>query len=184
MLNLPEDTKLAAAVEGRRRREAERKSRIFNRRNLVIGVDRDALDRQVVERGRRDEAERQLDRAFERQRLQDARVGLLVEAAVGEERRSLDREIDTFRAVYQRKEHRRDYDLYDPDGLKKALPARLRDDDPRCGMSSAQKFEGEDVTSRERARHLNESVTSWLGQQVRRFTRIRLYGAVFLAHGQ
>ena len=39
----------------------------------------------------------------------------------------------------QRKENRREYDLSDPAGLKKDLPNRLGDDDPRCGPSSLQR---------------------------------------------
>lgn len=42
--------------------------------------------------------------------------------------------------MYQRPENRREFDLYDPAGLMKSIPARLTDDDPRCGPSSAQKY--------------------------------------------
>lgn len=51
-------------------------------------------------------------------------------------------EINEFRKVFQRPEDRREFDLYDPDGMKKSLPIRLNDDDPRMGPSSIQKFEG------------------------------------------
>ena len=36
----------------------------------------------------------------------------------------------------------REFDLYDPDYLKKDKPARVSDDDPRCGIASLQKFDG------------------------------------------
>lgn len=58
-----------------------------------------------------------------------------------QERRKINAEINTFRRVYQRPEDRRDYDLYDPDRLKKSLPARTSDEDPRLGPASAQKYE-------------------------------------------
>ena len=57
-----------------------------------------------------------------------------------QEKRRLNEDINTFRSVYQRPETRREFDLNDPDGLKKSLPGRLLDDDPRCGPSSAQKY--------------------------------------------
>lgn len=57
-----------------------------------------------------------------------------------EERKKLEQEINNFRLNYQRKEDRREFDLNDPNYIKKSLPARLRDDDPRCGISSAQKY--------------------------------------------
>lgn len=40
---------------------------------------------------------------------------------------------------YQKAEDRRDFDLYDPDGKKKDLPARISDNDPRLTVSSAQR---------------------------------------------
>lgn len=58
-----------------------------------------------------------------------------------QERRRINKEVESFRRVHQRAEDRRDYDLYDPEGLKKSLPARVDDngDDPRLGAASAQK---------------------------------------------
>lgn len=44
--------------------------------------------------------------------------------------------------LHQQPDSRREFDLYDPDYLKKDKPARVSDDDPRCGISSIQKFDG------------------------------------------
>lgn len=57
-----------------------------------------------------------------------------------QERQRIADEINKFRVAYQKKEDRREFDLYDPDFFKKLIPARLHDDDPRCGPASAQKF--------------------------------------------
>lgn len=58
-----------------------------------------------------------------------------------QERRRLNEEIESFRRMHQRAEDRRDYDLYDPEALKKSRPARVDDngDDPSLGVASAQK---------------------------------------------
>lgn len=56
-----------------------------------------------------------------------------------QERRRINKEIEHFRRVHQRIEDRRDYDLYDPETLKKSLPSRVDDDDPSLGPASAQK---------------------------------------------
>ena len=56
-----------------------------------------------------------------------------------QEKKRLNQDINTFRSYYQRPEDRREFDIYDPDALKKEVPARIQDDDPRCGVSSAQK---------------------------------------------
>lgn len=55
-----------------------------------------------------------------------------------QERRRINMEIDSFRQKYQRPEDRREFDLNDPEVLKKQLPPRASDGDP-VGMSSAQK---------------------------------------------
>jgi hypothetical protein len=56
--------------------------------------------------------------------------------------RELNHALNEFRGMHQNPDSRREFDLYDPDGLKKDKPARVSDDDPRCGVSSLQKFEG------------------------------------------
>lgn len=57
-----------------------------------------------------------------------------------QERIKVQQEINNFRLHYQHPETRREFDLNDPNLIKKQLPARLNDDDPRCGPSSAQKY--------------------------------------------
>ena len=54
-------------------------------------------------------------------------------------------EMNAYRKKNQQPHQRRDYDLYDPLKLKKSLPARIGDSDPRLGASSLQKFDGEDL---------------------------------------
>ena len=51
----------------------------------------------------------------------------------------LERQQVEFQQLQQRREQRREFDLSDPKGLQKSLPARLGDDDPRCGPASIQK---------------------------------------------
>lgn len=82
-------------------------------------------------------------------------------------RHQLDNEVNHFRSLYQRPEQSRDFDLFDPNGLKKDLPARLGDDDPRLTVSGAQKFDGEDLTEKDRKRIQMQQQRSWLEQQIR-----------------
>lgn len=67
--------------------------------------------------------------------------------------------------MHQRIEDRRDYDLYDPETLKKSLPSRVDDDDPSLGPASAQKFEGEDRNLRERLKVQREQMRWWIQRQ-------------------
>jgi hypothetical protein len=46
----------------------------------------------------------------------------------------------------QGKATRREWDLSRPDAKRLDMPARLGDDDPRCGPASLQRFAGEDLT--------------------------------------
>merc|ERR1719498_1523027 len=60
---------------------------------------------------------------------------------------------------------RREYDLNDPLFKRKGMPARVGDDDPRCGPSSAQKFSGEDLMKEERVRQQRAAMVSSIEQQ-------------------
>ena len=65
-LDLPIDYKEAAAIERRRNMEEQRKSRIFNAKTRIIGIDRQALDQQVHDRKTMEEFERRRSEAFGR----------------------------------------------------------------------------------------------------------------------
>jgi hypothetical protein len=45
------------------------------------------------------------------------------------------------------------------------MPARVSDDDPRCGPASLQKFQGEDLNSRARAKYQKEQLREWSRMQ-------------------
>ena len=72
--------------------------------------------------------------------------------------RSLNVQQNEYRKENQQPHARREWDLYDPDSLKKDKPARVSDDDPRCGVSSIQRFVGEDLNGKERKQLQQEQV--------------------------
>lgn len=160
------DRQEAALIYRKRAQEEERKKRLFNPRQRIFGIDQEALQKQVEERKQREAEERRVQSIFEAEQRRNDQVCLAMEVKEREERRKINKEINTFRQNYQKPEDRREYDLNDPNFLKKQLPARYRDDDPRCGISSAQKFEGEDLCSEERAKVQREQIKSWLDQQM------------------
>ncbi|XP_026501263.1 RIB43A-like with coiled-coils protein 2 [Vanessa tameamea] len=160
-----QDRKEAQNRERRRQCELERRSRIFNARNRKIGVDLPFLERQVEEkRAERGELERK-NLAFAQQMIKDSNLAVVLEAREREERRRIGVEIDEFRQKYQRKEDRREFDLNNPDALKMQLPPRKSDGEP-VGLSSAQKFEGEDLEYEERKKIMAAQKNAWLEQQV------------------
>jgi hypothetical protein len=67
-----------------------------------------------------------------------------------------------------------EWDLNDPDYLKKDMPARVSNDDPRCGPASLQKFQGEDLNSRARAKYQKEQLREWSRMQQEDHRRAQL----------
>ncbi|CAH1634863.1 unnamed protein product [Spodoptera littoralis] len=160
-----QDRKEAQNRERRRQCELERRSRIFNARNRKIGVDVRFLERQIAEKKAERDDQVRKDLAFAQQMIKDSNLAVILEAREKEERRRIGVEIDSYRQKYQRFEDRREYDLNDPEVLKKQLPPRPDDGQP-VGLSSAQKFEGEDLEFEERKKIMAAQKNSWLEQQV------------------
>ncbi|XP_062556055.1 RIB43A-like with coiled-coils protein 2 [Armigeres subalbatus] len=162
-----QDLKEAAAVERRRQYEEARRQRIFNARRRVIGIDATALEHQVKEKHEIEQDALERRRKFEEEQRRQTQF---LERKNREQkllRHQLENEVNHFRSLYQRPEQSRDFDLFDPNGLKKSLPARVGDDDPRLSISGAQIFDGEDLTEKDRKRLQMQQQRSWLEQQIR-----------------
>lgn len=86
---------------------------------------------------------------------------MMLEKRQEQDVRNLNNAVNDFRSQYQKPESRKEFDLYDPDGKKKDKPARVSDDDPRCGVSGMQKFCGEDLNSKERKKLQAEQLREW-----------------------
>ncbi|NWS15098.1 RIBC2 protein, partial [Pachyramphus minor] len=65
----------------------------------------------------------------------------------------------------QTPETRREFDLNDPQALRKDRPARVSDTDPRCTISGMQKFAGEDLNYEQRMKFQKEQLREWSLQQ-------------------
>ena len=109
--------------------------------------------------------------------------------ALEQERREiqaeLNRNVQSFRAEYQRKELRREYDLSDPSALRSEPPARVGDDDARIGASSLQRFDGEDLAAGERRRTQLAQQHHWCEKQAAEKKAAQLAAkAADLAHAE
>ncbi|KAK3101431.1 hypothetical protein FSP39_003540 [Pinctada imbricata] len=164
-LDLPIDYKEAAAIERRRAMEEERKSRIFNAKTRTIGVDIQAIGQQVKDKKQQEDYERKRELAFASDAIRNDKITQLLEKRQQMDERELNRALNEFRSMHQQPDGRREFDLYDPDYLKKDKPARVSDDDPRCGVSSIQKFEGEDLNSKARRKYQQEQLREWSTEQ-------------------
>ncbi|VDO92943.1 unnamed protein product [Schistosoma mattheei] len=142
-LDLPIDTKEAAAIELRRRREKERQARIFDSRFRQIGVISKTADA-----------------------ARNDKIACLFEKRQHDDEKELAKNLNEFRSVHQQPESRREFDLYDPNALKLDRPARVSDDDPRCGVASLQKFDGEDLNLKARMKYQREQLQNWFDRQI------------------
>uniref|UniRef100_A0A8C0FQN7 RIB43A domain with coiled-coils 2 n=1 Tax=Bubo bubo TaxID=30461 RepID=A0A8C0FQN7_BUBBB len=81
--------------------------------------------------------------------------------------RNINKAISEFQKNFQKPETRREFDLSDPEALKKDRPARLSDNDPQCTVSGLQKFMGEDLNYNQRMKFQKEQLREWSLQQQR-----------------
>mmetsp|Transcript_5762 Transcript_5762/g.13971 ORF Transcript_5762/g.13971 Transcript_5762/m.13971 type:complete len:387 (-) Transcript_5762:108-1268(-) len=153
-------------IDRRRRLEEERKHRIFNAKQRTIGVDRQALEQQHIEKQAAREVEEARDAAFaDRMLVTEQRVQLL-ERDVQRARKEATQSVQAYREQMQQKHLRNEWDLNDPNGLRKDRPARVGDDDPLCGPSSIQKFGGEDLEYGNRLRRQQQQQAQWVVEQM------------------
>ncbi|XP_063251359.1 RIB43A-like with coiled-coils protein 2 isoform X1 [Prinia subflava] len=155
----------AAALERRRRRELLRRDRIFNPRIRTIGIDKDALDLQVKERKMQEAAEKAQHERFAHDMNKNDKLMCLLEERQKNEIKDIHRALNEFQKNFQGPETRREFDLNDPQALKKDRPARVSDDDPRCTISGMQKFMGEDLNHDQRMKFQKEQIREWSLQQ-------------------
>ncbi|CAK8689591.1 RIB43A-like with coiled-coils protein 2 [Clavelina lepadiformis] len=160
-LDIPIDLKEAAAIERRRKLEKERQNRIFNAKIRTIGVDLDALNQQAKDRKIKEDTEKARDESFMADMVRNDKIVTMLQKRQEQDIHNLEKALNEFRDRYQRPETRKEFDLYDPDAKKKDKPARVGDDDPRCGISSLQKFDGEDLNSKSRKKLQNEQLREW-----------------------
>ncbi|NXR99658.1 RIBC2 protein, partial [Oxylabes madagascariensis] len=155
----------AVALELRRRRELLRRDRIFNPRIRTIGIDKDALDAQVKERKMQEAAEKAQHERFAHDMKKNDKLMCLLEERQKNEIKDMNKALNEFQKNFQKPETRREFDLNDPQALKKDRPARVSDDDPRCTISGMQKFMGEDLNYEQRMKFQKEQLREWFLQQ-------------------
>lgn len=164
-LDLPIDLKETAAIERRRNFELERQSRIFNAKVRTIGIDQQGIDEQVQTKKIQAQQERERNEAFASDMVRNDKIAELLQRRQEQDIRNLNKALVDFRSVHQQPDSRREWDLNDPDAKLKDQPARVSDDDPRCGISSIQKFDGEDLSEEARKKLMQEQMREWTKKQ-------------------
>lgn len=155
-----------ARLARKRQLEAERRSRIFDPKVRTMGIDVQSLNQQVYERQQSARNE-QLEQLTNGQLIMESdRKARLEQSVLAAQRLQECKELEEFRKLAQRRELRREYDLYDPQGLAKSQPPRLSDADSNVHVSSLQKFFGEDLEKDERLRTQQTQMKTWVMEQL------------------
>ncbi|NWR72795.1 RIBC2 protein, partial [Centropus unirufus] len=128
-------------------------------------VDKDALDTQVRDRKIQEAAEKAWNEEFANEMKQNDKIICMLEEQRKNYIRNINKDITEFWKNFQTPETRREFDLYDPQALKKDVPARISDNDPRCTISGLQKFMGEDLNYNQRMKLQKEQSREWSLQQ-------------------
>lgn len=134
--DLPLDLKEAAVIERRKNAEAARKSRIFDSQKRTIGVDLAALEQQVKERKARENDEKLRHDAYAGLMIRNDQTAQLLEANAERTRLAINMDVQNYRELEQKFDSRREFDLNDPDYLKKMQPLGQN----VHGVSSLQNF--------------------------------------------
>jgi len=162
---LTEEEKLARDCMRRRQSDLERRARIFDAKRRMIGVDKEALDAQVAEKQAAQSRDKGLGKKGDLDMVQIDKQLKLIEIEKQRQRREHEIACKEFSLQQLSFEQRREHDLNDPLAKRKGIPARLGDDDPRCGASSMQKFSGEDLMKDERMRQQRAAMVNFIEQQ-------------------
>ncbi|XP_037933156.1 RIB43A-like with coiled-coils protein 2 [Teleopsis dalmanni] len=161
-----QDLDEAAKIARRQQYEDERKKRIFNAKERLFGVDVRGLRSQIEEKEMQKRMEEERERCYNKQAELQQQIVYNKMRDEEKSKRKIVADLNNFRWHMQRPEQSRDYDINDPNSIKKSLPARIGDNDPRLGVSSAQIFSGEDLCSEERRKVQREQQRAWLDQQI------------------
>eukprot|EP00879_Flechtneria_rotunda_P003701 GHRR01003939.1.p1 GENE.GHRR01003939.1~~GHRR01003939.1.p1 ORF type:complete len:208 (+),score=87.68 GHRR01003939.1:149-772(+) len=145
--------------------DPERLERILNAKQRLIGVDTNALDAQVAEKQRTKEAEKAAELLYADLTASHAGQLTLGQLDADAARKEWDKELQTFRSTQQGKAITHEWDLNRPDAKSRDSPARLGDNDPRCGPASLQQFAGEDLQIGERVTAQMKQCKAWWDEQ-------------------
>lgn len=149
-----DDQKSLLRREYRQRQEQMRKSRIFNPRARLIGIDKNSLDQHVQEKQHKASMAQKEEMCYAMELRRHAEMIDSQMKKVTEEELRRQQEINQFRSNFQRKEQSREFDLNDPLHLQKVSPYDDLD------------WLGVDPDYPQRIKLQKEQQKSWLQQQI------------------
>ncbi|TRY54560.1 hypothetical protein DNTS_033417 [Danionella cerebrum] len=118
-VELASEREASVRLDGRRLREQARRERIFNDKLRTIGVDTEAFDLQVKERRDQEQREANELNSCAEEQMRCDRLACVLQQRQKKDERSLNEAIVQFRQDFQHPSNRREFDLNDPELLRK-----------------------------------------------------------------
>jgi len=163
---LSHDPKLVNKIMKKRQEEMARRTKLLDTRRFRTGVPHDVLDAQIADKQAAAATIKAEDEYHDKYRVVSDQVAQVCESIRGDATRERQKACTAYSLENHRKETRREYDLSDPNLIKRERPARDGDNDPRLGPSSIQSFEGEDFLAAARKKEATASTREWLKYQM------------------
>jgi hypothetical protein len=148
------------SIDRRKRLDDERKRRIFDPKIRVMGIDVKSLEQQILLKNDKKRHELERDLAFDRQNEQTVAALTHMQFQVDQSRIKNQMEIQKFRQDHQKKTETREYDLNDPNSLKKV---QLVPSDNKHA-SNLMSFDGQDEDNAIRVAHQKHQMRAWAVQ--------------------
>jgi len=140
--HLGHDRDLADRIMRKRQEEMQRRTKLLDPRKRQFGTDHAELDAQLAAKRGSQEAEVAAEAAFAEGQLMQDHVLQTLEGIKQNAARERHKAVNDFSVTNLRKEDRREYDLSDPNALKKQVP--VNPDDAQLGPSCFQRFSGQE----------------------------------------
>ncbi|KAK3564793.1 hypothetical protein QTP86_027821 [Hemibagrus guttatus] len=153
-VELLSDRIAAAHLDRRRNRELQRQERIFNAKVRTIGIDEEALQHQYQEKKRQQQSVARELKEYAEDLIHADITACLLESRQKKDERLLTEAIVSFRQQFQQPSSRREFDLNDPEVLKKQEGVRI-----------LPGLVGEDLDSGGRTLRQREQLRDWTLQQ-------------------
>jgi len=162
--DLPREMKERAVINNRREVEKARRARILNVKNRTIGLDVPALNAQVKTKADMHTLEKRRQDALDQAMIASTQQADILQLEVNRIKASQERELREYRAKFQGRQSRREYDLSDPNTVR-------NDTNPiehpeKLGLGSAQLFTGMDMTAEERKLVQAEQMRAWCAEHI------------------
>lgn len=164
--HLGHDQQLASKILKKRRDEMARRTRLLDPRQRVGGVPHEVIRTQMAVKQNALDAEKAEDAFYAQSAALQDQILQAVESMKATRARERQMDVVDYSLANLRKEQRREYELSDPDALKRYVLPDPDDPANPLGPSSMLKFSSESQQTAEKKKQGREELKAWLAAQV------------------